>query len=182
MVVVFVFNIYILFFHEKNAAKENEQLTKENQKLQQQVNEYKDKQKNISNTAREKYYNDLTEKADLFVELIFTQKPEGYQKRKDQAKHLLNDELLDKYFSPDKYTNDDVVASVSNKKFYIEEMDKQQEVAHVLAQTDHKTEYKNKDETQNMKVITRITFEREGDDWIATNSKNVYTKEEDNDE
>lgn len=175
MIILLVFNIYALFFYENSAADENEELTTQNKELKKQVKEYKDKQKNISNTAREQHYEDLTSKADQFMELIFTQKPEGYQERKDAAKDFFSDDLMKKYFSPDEYTNDDMTSEVDDKQLFIEEMDKRQEKAHVIAKVRHKEINNIKDKTNKREVYTRITFERDGENWEATSSKNIFT-------
>lgn len=173
MVFLLILNVYLLVVNNKK-SDEMKEIVNQNNALKKDNEEYQDKQERISNTAREQYYEDLTNRANDFIDLIYTQKTEGYQERKEEAENIMSDNLLETYYAPDEYTNQEEEISVENKDFYIEKMDKEAKEVEVLADVDHKVKYRNKDEEDISNVIVKVKFALEDDEWIATQSENIY--------
>ncbi|MYL22020.1 hypothetical protein GLW04_19280 [Halobacillus litoralis] len=180
-IVVLVFllamNGYFFYANGQNEEKyaaivdENERLVEENEIL-------KENEKNISNTAREQTFEDLLNQANLFVDLVYVQKVDGYQERKDEAKNVMNEELQERYFPADEYNQNSMESRILSDKYYIENMDMNQQEVDVLMEIKHEINYVESGKKDESHMFIRVNFERQDERWIATNIEDLFADTE----
>lgn len=174
MIASLVVNIYF-YFNNKEKSSYYEAIDEENLQLKDEVRQLEYEVENFSNTAREQYYEDLVSQANLFVDLAFVVKKEGYEKRKNEASNVMNEELQERFYPSDILYQDQVETDISNEKFYVEKLEKGQEEVDVIVELDHEMNYLNTKQKAYSKIFVRVTFENIDDEWIATQLEDIGT-------
>lgn len=176
IVLVLLVAINGYFYYENNQNEElYSNLEKVNNDLKNENEILKENEKNISNTAREQTFNNLLEQANLFVDLVYVQKVDGYQERKSEAENVMNEEMQDRYFPSDQYNQTTMESKVINDSYYIENMDMNQKKVDVLIEIDHEIDYLESNDKDESTTFIRVTFEKEKEQWTAIKIEDLFT-------
>ena len=176
IVLVLLVAINGYFYYENNQNEElYSNLEKVNSDLKNENEILKENEKNISNTAREQTFNNLLEQANLFVDLVYIQKVDGYQERKSEAENVMNEEMQDRYFPSDQYNQTTMESKVINDSYYIENMDMNQKKVDVLIEIDHEIDYLESNDKDKSTTFIRVTFEKEEEQWTAIKIEDLFT-------
>ncbi|QHT48443.1 hypothetical protein M662_18770 [Bacillus sp. SB49] len=177
LVLLLAVNAYFFYANGKK-GDEYEAVAKANQELQDENRVLEDKEKNISNTAREQRFDDLQSQAKLFVNLVFVQKIEGYQQRKDQAAGVMSEALQERYFPADEFNQNNVESKLLSEEYYIQNMDANQKEIDVLIEVEHEIDYLETGKKDKSKMFLRVHFVYEEDAWIATDIEDLFADTE----
>lgn len=179
VVLVFLLAMNGYFFYANGQNEEKyEAIVDENERLVEENEILKENEKNISNTAREQTFEDLLNQANLFVDLVYVQKVDGYQERKDGAKNVMDEELQERYFPSDEYNQTSMESRILSDKYYIENMDMNQQEVDVLMEIKHEINYVESGKKDESHMFLRVTFERQDEQWIATNIEDLFADTE----
>ncbi|MYL39830.1 hypothetical protein [Halobacillus litoralis] len=179
VVLVFLLAMNGYFFYANGQNEEKyEAIVDENERLVEENEILKENEKNISNTAREQTFEDLLNQANLFVDLVYVQKVDGYQERKDEAKNVMDEELQERYFPSDEYNQTSMESRILSDKYYIENMDMNQQEVDVLMEIKHEINYVESGKKDESHMFLRVTFERQDEQWIATNIEDLFADTE----
>lgn len=174
LVTLLVINI-VMFVGNKKKEKHYEDINSQNEVLKNENEILKDKQKNFSNTAREQYYQDLTNQAKLFINLAYVIKQDGYKQRKNEAKNVMSEDLIDRFYPADTFYQKQVQTSVKDVKLYIEEFKREDDEVRIIAELNHEMKYINTGQIDKSKIYVEITFEHDENKWIATKIRDIYS-------
>lgn len=162
-------NIALFFINKGNEnesvseaeAQEMEELRAENERLS-----YLEETETL--TAREESFKNLENQANQFLTSVFEQDAETYQTSKAEADEVMNDDLIDRFFSADMYGENEVETSIEGSNIYIENISENREEIDIVMDVDHKIEYINTDMEEQSQAFIKVTFVKDNDNWIAT--------------
>lgn len=179
IILVFLLAMNAYFFY-KNGERQEEfkAVAAENQDLTEQNKSLKNEQENISNTAREQRFDDLLSQAKLFTNLVYVQKVDGYQKRKQEAKGVMNKELLERYYPADKFNQSDIESKLIEDKYYIENTDMGQEKVDILIEVTHEIDYKDTGKKDESHMFLRVNFSLDDGTWKAQSVEDLFSNTE----
>ncbi|PHE04033.1 MerR family transcriptional regulator, partial [Bacillus toyonensis] len=100
---------------EKQLKLSNELLTKQNQDLKKRLDK-------VLPSAQEQQRMAYLSTAETFIQLSFHREKEGYSERKEKAKSIMSEELLQQFYPTNKYELGDTYKTKPiEMKFYLQE-------------------------------------------------------------
>lgn len=170
IIAMVIFLIVNISFYNKNKSNDEaiKKVVEDNIELKSENNSLKEKQKYFSDTAREKYYNDLVSQAELFIDLVYVQKTEGYEQRKSESKNVMTSELIDRYFASDSMYQSGIETEIKDDYYYVEKYDKDQKMVDILVELTHKVNYNQLNKHEETQIYVRLTLEFTNDKWIVS--------------
>ncbi|WP_332698439.1 hypothetical protein [Halalkalibacter lacteus] len=175
-IIILVFLLAInsyLFFSNHQSQETNQAFATERKELKRENTKLKHNEQYISNTAREQFYRKLEEQAETFVYLVFVQKVDDYQTRKSEAQNMMSEELVERFFYSDMYNQTEVQTDVISSDYYIENVEMNQTEVEIIIELEHEIHYVETNIKDQSHTFIRVTFERENDDWKATNIQDI---------
>lgn len=142
---------------EKQKAKE------ENQELKQTL----EKQKPADIQA---HHEALMKRANRFVETAFVQQTETYPERKEEAKDIMSDDLVETFFPTDTYKGD-TKTSVQQLQLFVETGTLNKNQATLLFRFNHTIHDKQSGEKQTSPIFLEVDAQRQNGQWIMTSFK-----------
>ena len=113
---------------EKQLKLSNELLTKQNEDLKKRLDK-------VLPSAQEQQRRAYLSTAETFIQLSFHREKEGYSERKEKAKSIMSEELLQQFYPTDKYELGDTYKTKPiEMKFYLQENEPDKEEVNVLAE------------------------------------------------
>ncbi|WP_298788562.1 hypothetical protein [uncultured Marinococcus sp.] len=173
-----LFNGFFFFSNQTNAPTEAEatelesqvsQLQEENEALQQQV-EYQSK------TEREARFDELESQTAAFMNTAFVHTTDNYEKQKEQAESIMNDQLMDRFFSAEMYGGGEVTTDIANEEYFIKNMN-DAENAQVIVRLDHQIHYKETGADETSPILMKVHFERQNGTWVAQRMEDISDTE-----
>lgn len=161
----------VLFFLNNNEDEEasiSEAQAQEMEELREQNERLSYLEETETLTAREESFDNLESQANRFLTSVFEQDAETYQTSKAEADEVMNDDLIDRFFSADMYGGNEVQTSIEDSSIYIENISENREEIDIVMDVDHKIEYLNTDMEEQSQAFVKVTFAKENDNWIAT--------------
>lgn len=113
---------------EKQLKLSNELLTRQNEDLKKRLDK-------VLPSAQEQQRRAYLSTTETFIQLSFHREKEGYNERKEKAKSIMSEELLQQFYPTDKYELGDTYKTKPiEMKFYLQENEPDQEEVYVLAE------------------------------------------------
>ncbi|MGG0763341.1 MerR family transcriptional regulator [Bacillus paramycoides] len=164
---VTVFNIYLSKKSmsdgkEKQLKLSNELLTRQNEDLKKRLDK-------VLPSAQEQQRRAYLSTAETFIQLSFHREKEGYSERKEKAKSIMSEELLQQFYPTDKYELGDTYKTKPiEMKFYLQENEPDQEEVNVLAEFINVTTDSTQNREEKVKNVLRIIIKKEKETWRVT--------------
>ncbi|OJE50696.1 MerR family transcriptional regulator [Bacillus proteolyticus] len=147
---------------EKQLKLSNELLTKQNEDLKRRLDK-------VLPSAQEQQRRAYLSTAEMFIQLSFHREKEGYNERKEKAKSIMSEELLQQFYPTDKYElRDTYKTKPIEMKFYLQENKPDQEEVNVLAEFINVTTDSAQNREEKVKSVLRIIIKREKETWRVT--------------
>ncbi|PEU13235.1 MULTISPECIES: MerR family transcriptional regulator [unclassified Bacillus (in: firmicutes)] len=172
---VTVFNIYlskksVSDGKEKQLKLSNELLTKQNEDLKKRLEK-------VLPSAQEQQRREYLSIAEAFIQLSFLREKEGYNERKDKAKSIMSEELLQQFYPTDKYELGDTYKTKPiEMKFYLQENEPDKEEVNVLAEFINVTTDSSQNREEKVNNVLRIIIKKEKETWRVTNVEELNMK------
>ncbi|KEK22050.1 hypothetical protein [Bacillus gaemokensis] len=172
---VTVFNIYLSKKSmsdgkEKQFKLSNELLTKQNEELKKRLDQ-------VLPSAQEQQRRAYLSTAETFIQLSFHREKEGYNERKEKAKSIMGEELLQQFYPTDKYElGDTYKTKPTEMKFYLQENEPDQPEVHVLAEFINVTTDSSQNREEKVKNVLRMILKKEKDSWRVTSVEELNMK------
>ncbi|RWS39703.1 MerR family transcriptional regulator [Bacillus mycoides] len=155
---------------EKQLRLSNELLTRENEDLKKRLDK-------ILPSAQEQQRRAYLLTAETFIQLSFHREKEGYNERKEKAKSIMSEELLQQFYPTDKYELGDTYKTKPiEMKFYLQENEPDQEEVHVLAEFINVTTDSTQNREEKVKSVLRIILKKEKETWRVTSVEELNMK------
>lgn len=164
---VTVFNIYLSKKSmsdgkEKQLKLSNELLTKQNEDLKKRLDK-------VLPSAQEQQRRAYLSTAETFVQLSFHREKEGYSERKEKAKSIMSEELLQQFYPTDKYELGDTYKTKPiEMKFYLQENEPDKEEVNVLAEFINVTTDSAQNREEKVNNVLRIIIKKDKETWRVT--------------
>ncbi|WP_054637621.1 hypothetical protein [Thalassobacillus sp. C254] len=126
-----------------------------------------------SPTAREQLFQEVEKQSKRFISSIFEQNADTYQEQKAEAENVMNEDLMDRFFAADMYGEQQVETSIDEAHYYFENLEKNRGEVDVVMDVTHTIHYVQTNQEDQSRAFIRVTFEREHDQWIATDIQDV---------
>ncbi|PFT54734.1 MerR family transcriptional regulator [Bacillus cereus] len=172
---VTVFNIYLSKKSmndgkEKQLKLSNELLTKQNEDLKKRLDK-------VLPSAQEQQRRAYLSTAETFIQLSFHREKEGYSERKEKAKSIMSEELLQQFYPTDKYELGDTYKTKPiEMKFYLQENEPDKEEVNVLAEFINVTTDSTQNREEKVKNVLRIIMKKENETWRVTSVEELNMK------
>ncbi|MED1569561.1 MerR family transcriptional regulator [Bacillus paramycoides] len=175
VVCVTVFNIYLSEKSmsdgkEKQLKLSNELLTRQNEDLKKRLDK-------VLPSAQEQQRKSYLSTAETFIQLSFHREKEGYNERKEKAKSIMSEELLQQFYPTDKYELGDTYKTKPiEMKFYLQENEPDQEEVNVLAEFINVTTDSTQNREEKVNNVLRIIIKKEKETWRVTSVEELNMK------
>lgn len=156
--------------NEKQLKLSNELLTKQNEDLKKRLDK-------VLPSAQEQQRREYLSTVETFIQLSFHREKEGYNERKEQAKNIMSEELLQQFYPTDKYElGDTYKTKPTEMKFYLQENDPDQDEVQVLAEFINVTTDPSQNREEKVNNVLRVTAKKEKDTWQVKNVEELNIK------
>ncbi|HHP1116835.1 TPA: MerR family transcriptional regulator [Bacillus thuringiensis] len=172
---VTAFNIYLSkksmsVGKEKQLKLSNELLTKQNEDLKKRLDK-------VLPSAQEQQRRAYLSTAETFIQLSFHREKEGYSERKEKAKSIMSEELLQQFYPTDKYELGDTYKTKPiEMKFYLQENEPDKEEVNVLAEFINVTTDSTQNREEKVNNVLRIIMKKENETWRVTSVEELNMK------
>ncbi|HDW3056841.1 TPA: MerR family transcriptional regulator [Bacillus cereus] len=155
---------------EKQSKLSNELLTKQNEDLKNRLNK-------VLPSAQEQQRRAYLSTAETFIQLSFHREKEGYSERKEKAKSIMSEELLQQFYPTDKYELGDTYKTKPiEMKFYLQENEPDKEEVNVLAEFINVTTDATQNREEKVNNVLRIIMKKENETWRVTSVEELNMK------
>ncbi|KXY85899.1 MULTISPECIES: hypothetical protein [Bacillus] len=155
---------------EKQLKLSNELLTKQNEDLKNRLNK-------VLPSAQEQQRRAYLSTAETFIQLSFHREKEGYSERKEKAKSIMSEELLQQFYPTDKYELGDTYKTKPiEMKFYLQENEPDKEEVNVLAEFINVTKDSTQNREEKVNNVLRIIMKKEKETWRVTSVEELNMK------
>ncbi|PEZ02513.1 MerR family transcriptional regulator [Bacillus sp. AFS018417] len=155
---------------EKQLKLSNELLTNQNEDLKKRLDK-------VLPSAQEQQRREYLSTVETFIQLSFYREKEGYNERKEQARNIMSEELLQQFYPTDKYElGDTYKTKPTEMKFYLQENDPDKEEVQVLAEFINVTTDPSQNREEKINNVLRVTAKKEKDKWQVTNVEELNMK------
>ncbi|PEQ54999.1 MerR family transcriptional regulator [Bacillus cereus] len=155
---------------EKQLKLSNELLTKQNEDLKKRLDK-------VLPSAQEQQRRAYLSTAEMFIQLSFHREKEGYSERKEKAKSIMSEELLQQFYPTDKYELGDTYKTKPiEMKFYLQENEPEKEEVNVLAEFINVTTDSTQNREEKVNNVLRIIMKKENEIWRVTSVEELNMK------
>lgn len=155
---------------EKQLKLSNELLTKQNEDLKKRLDK-------VLPSAQEQQRRAYLSTAETFIQLSFHREKEGYSERKEKAKAIMSEELLQQFYPTDKYELGDTYKTKPiEMKFYLQENEPDKEEVNVLAEFINVTTDSTQNREEKVNNVLRIIMKKENETWRVTSVEELNMK------
>ena len=155
---------------EKQLKLSNELLTKQNEDLKKRLDK-------VLPSAQEQQRRAYLSTAETFIQLSFHREKEGYSERKEKAKSIMSEELLQQFYPTDKYELGDTYKTKPiDMKFYLQENEPNKEEVNVLAEFINVTTDSTQNREEKVNNVLRIIMKKENETWRVTSVEELNMK------
>ncbi|MED1287240.1 MerR family transcriptional regulator [Bacillus mycoides] len=155
---------------EKQLKLSNELLTKQNEDLKKRLDK-------VLPSAQEQQRRTYLSTAETFIQLSFHREKEGYSERKEKAKSIMSEELLQQFYPTDKYELGDTYKTKPiEMKFYLQENEPDKEEVNVLAEFINVTTDSTQNREEKVNNVLRIIMKKEKETWRVTSVEELSMK------
>lgn len=155
---------------EKQLKLSNELLTKQNEDLKKRLDK-------VLPSAQEQQRREYLSTAETFIQLSFHREKEGYSERKEKAKSIMSEELLQQFYPTDKYELGDTYKTKPiEMKFYLQENETDKEEVNVLAEFINVTTDSTQNREEKVNNVLRIIMKKEKETWRVTSVEELNMK------
>ncbi|MGH0944240.1 MerR family transcriptional regulator [Bacillus mycoides] len=155
---------------EKQLKLSNELLTKQNEDLKKRLDK-------VLPSAQEQQRRAYLSTAETFIQLSFHREKEGYSERKEKAKFIMSEELLQQFYPTDKYELGDTYKTKPiEMKFYLQENEPDKEEVNVLAEFINVTTDSTQNREEKVNNVLRIIMKKEKETWRVTSVEELNMK------
>ncbi|UKS63269.1 MerR family transcriptional regulator [Bacillus toyonensis] len=155
---------------EKQLKLSNELLTKQNEDLKKRLDK-------VLPSAQEQQRRAYLSTAEMFIQLSFHREKEGYSERKEKAKTIMSEELLQQFYPTDKYELGDTYKTKPiEMKFYLQENEPDKEEVNVLAEFINVTTDSTQNREEKVNNVLRIIMKKEKETWRITSVEELNMK------
>ena len=155
---------------EKHLKLSNELLTKQNEDLKKRLDK-------VLPSAQEQQRRAYLSTAETFIQLSFHREKEGYSERKEKAKSIMSEELLQQFYPTDKYELGDTYKTKPiEMKFYLQENEPNKEEVNVLAEFINVTTDSTQNREEKVNNVLRIIMKKENETWRVTSVEELNMK------
>ncbi|MGE7874962.1 MerR family transcriptional regulator [Bacillus paramycoides] len=155
---------------EKQLKLSNELLTRQNEDLKKRLDK-------VLPSAQEQQRRAYLSTAETFIQLSFHREKEGYNERKEKAKSIMSEELLQQFYPTDKYELGDTYKTKPiEMKFYLQENEPDQEEVNVLGEFINVTTDSTQNREEKVKNVLRIIIKKEKETWRVTSVEELNMK------
>ncbi|MFP3413379.1 MerR family transcriptional regulator [Bacillus sp. SIMBA_074] len=155
---------------EKQLKLSNELLTKQNEDLKKRLDK-------VLPSAQEQQRRAYLSTAETFIKLSFHREKEGYSERKEKAKSIMGEELLQQFYPTDKYELGDTYKTKPiEMKFYLQENEPDKEEVNVLAEFINVTTDSTQNREEKVNNVLRIIMKKEKEIWRVTSVEELNMK------
>ncbi|HFK1812342.1 TPA: MerR family transcriptional regulator [Bacillus cereus] len=155
---------------EKQLKLSNELLTKQNEDLKKRLDK-------VLPSAQEQQRRAYLSTAETFIQLSFHREKEGYSERKEKAKSIMSEELLQQFYPTDKYELGDTYKTKPiEMKFYLQENEPDKEEVNVLAEFINVTTDATQNREEKVNNVLRIIMKKENEIWRVTSGEELNMK------
>ncbi|PER83965.1 MerR family transcriptional regulator [Bacillus thuringiensis] len=155
---------------EKQLKLSNELLTKQNEDLKKRLDK-------VLPSAQEQQRRAYLSTAETFIQLSFHREKEGYSERKEKAKSIMSEELLQQFYPTDKYELGDTYKTKPiEMKFYLQENEPDKEEVNVLAEFINVTTDATQNREEKVNNVLRIIMKKENETWQVTSVEELNMK------
>ncbi|MGE7635415.1 MerR family transcriptional regulator [Bacillus paramycoides] len=155
---------------EKQLKLSNELLIRQNEDLKKRLDK-------VLPSAQEQQRRAYLSTIEAFIQLSFHREKEGYNERKEKAKSIMSEELLQQFYPADKYELGDTYKTKPiEMKFYLQENEPDQEEVNVLAEFINVTTDSTQNREEKVKNVLRIIIKKEKETWRVTSVEELNMK------
>ncbi|AFU17453.1 Transcriptional regulator, MerR (plasmid) [Bacillus thuringiensis MC28] len=155
---------------EKQLKLSNELLTKQNEDLKKRLGK-------VLPSAQEQQRRAYLSTAETFIQLSFHREKEGYSERKEKAKSIMSEELLQQFYPTDKYELGDTYKTKPiEMKFYLQENEPDKEEVNVLAEFINVTTDSTQNREEKVNNVLRIIMKKDKETWRVTSVEELNMK------
>ncbi|KXY43366.1 MerR family transcriptional regulator [Bacillus sp. FSL M7-1020] len=155
---------------EKQLKLSNELLTKQNEDLKKRLDK-------VLPSAQEQQRRAYLSLAETFIQLSFHREKEGYSERKEKAKSIMSEELLQQFYPTDKYELGDTYKTKPiEMKFYLQENEPDKEEVNVLAEFINVTTDPTQNREEKVNNVLRIIMKKDKETWRVTSVEELNMK------
>ncbi|MGX5508392.1 MerR family transcriptional regulator [Bacillus toyonensis] len=155
---------------EKQLKLSNELLTKQNEDLKKRLDK-------VLPSAQEQQRRAYLSLAETFIQLSFHREKEGYSERKEKAKSIMSEELLQQFYPTDKYELGDTYKTKPiEMKFYLQENEPDKEEVNVLAEFINVTTDSTQNREEKVNNVLRIIMKKDKETWRVTSVEELNMK------
>lgn len=155
---------------EKQLKLSNELLTKQNEDLKNRLDK-------VLPSAQEQQRRAYLSTAETFIQLSFHREKEGYSERKEKAKSIMSEELLQQFYPTDKYELGDTYKTKPiEMKFYLQENEPDKEEVNVLAEFINVTTDSTQNREEKVNNVLRIIMKKDKETWRVTSVEELNMK------
>ncbi|MFB5562061.1 MerR family transcriptional regulator [Bacillus cereus] len=155
---------------EKQLKLSNELLTKQNEDLKKRLDK-------VLPSAQEQQRRAYLSTAETFIQLSFHREKEGYSERKEKAKSIMSEELLQQFYPTDKYELGDTYKTKPiEMKFYLQENEPDKEEVNVLVEFINVTTDSTQNREEKVNNVLRIIMKKENETWRVTSVEELNMK------
>ncbi|MEH7260381.1 MerR family transcriptional regulator [Bacillus toyonensis] len=155
---------------EKQLKLSNELLTKQNEDLKKRLDK-------VLPSAQEQQRRAYLSTAETFIQLSFRREKEGYSERKEKAKSIMSEELLQQFYPTDKYELGDTYKTKPiEMKFYLQENEPDKEEVNVLAEFINVTTDSTQNREEKVNNVLRIIMKKDKETWRVTSVEELNMK------
>ncbi|EJQ31084.1 hypothetical protein IEC_05659 [Bacillus toyonensis] len=155
---------------EKQLKLSNELLTKQNEDLKKRLDK-------VLPSAQEQQRRAYLSTAETFIQLSFHREKEGYSERKEKAKSIMSEELLQQFYPTDKYELGDTYKTKPiEMKLYLQENEPDKEEVNVLAEFINVTTDSMQNREEKVNNVLRIIMKKDKETWRVTSVEELSMK------
>ncbi|SFM42472.1 hypothetical protein SAMN04488573_1552 [Bacillus sp. 5mfcol3.1] len=155
---------------EKQLKLSNELLTKQNEDLKKRLDK-------VLPSAQEQQRRAYLSLAETFIQLSFHREKEGYSERKEKAKSIMSEELLQQFYPTDKYELGDTYKTKPiEMKLYLQENEPDKEKVNVLAEFINVTTDPTQNREEKVNNVLRIIMKKDKETWRVTSVEELNMK------
>ncbi|QEQ20697.1 MerR family transcriptional regulator [Bacillus sp. BS98] len=155
---------------EKQLKLSNELLTKQNEDLKKRLDK-------VLPSAQEQQRRAYLSTAETFIQLSFHREKEGYSERKEKAKSIMSEELLQQFYPTDKYELGDTYKTKPiEMKFYLQENEPDKEEVNMLAEFINVTTDSTQNREEKVNNVLRIIMKKDKETWRVTSVEELNMK------
>ncbi|MES5949372.1 MerR family transcriptional regulator [Bacillus cereus group sp. MG6] len=155
---------------EKQLKLSNELLTKQNEDLKKRLDK-------VLPSAQEQQRRAYLSIAETFIQLSFHREKEGYSERKEKAKTIMSEELLQQFYPTDKYELGDTYKTKPiEMKLYLQKNEPDKEEVNVLAEFINVTTDPMQNREEKVNNVLRIIMKKDRETWRVTSVEELNMK------